>query len=511
MEEVIKKYNIRKDKSGLYRLNDIVKNMIKSKNPNSYMDRIKNKKRNKKSKNFYIDESQFLAILNKSRSKICKDALKILSPPEEIEPSELSKPSEAITTIDIDNNNFLFEGRKITVIHVNDEVWFKGKDIAKILEYQNTEQSLKQNIDDEDRIRFTDFDTYFQNGYPNTVKKQKSNTIFINESGLYSLIMRSKMKAAKSFQRWVTKEVLPSIRKTGTFDINQTVTPQIVYDLNDYVNKSCFYIINIRDNIYKYGISDNMARRGLEHINNFDSPKIIKIYELDNYSICRNIENKRNLLIKQLNINCFYDKDSDESVDDYKKNVNKECFITNNKYTISNILEYIDKYIEDYNNNNIYVELDMEKEKTKQSKEVTKQLQIKLEIKKLNIQELKIKSNMIKLNSISYNESDESDDNSELITIESSDDELNNIDYSDDEISKKKCIDCDIEIFKTSTRCNSCRNIKKFKENKNSRPSYKQLMKDLKNNTYVKVGEKYRVSDNAVRKWIKTYKKYNDI
>ena len=48
MEEVIKKYNIRKDKSGLYRLNDIVKNMIKSKNPSSYMDRIKNKKRNKR-------------------------------------------------------------------------------------------------------------------------------------------------------------------------------------------------------------------------------------------------------------------------------------------------------------------------------------------------------------------------------------------------------------------------------------------------------------------------------
>ena len=122
------------------------------------MDRIKNKKRNKKSKNFYVNEDQFIAILKKSRSKICKEALKILSPPEEIE------PSEAITTIDIANNNFLFEGRKITVIHVNDKIWFKGKDIAKILEYQNTEQSLKQNIDDEDRIRFTDFDTYFQNG-----------------------------------------------------------------------------------------------------------------------------------------------------------------------------------------------------------------------------------------------------------------------------------------------------------------------------------------------------------
>jgi len=528
MEEVIKKYNIRKDKSGLYRLNDIVKNMIKSKNPSSYMDRIKNKKRNKKSKNFYIDESQFLAILNKSRSKICKDALKILSPPEEIE------PSEAITIIDIANNNFLFEGNKITLIYVNNEIWFKGKDIAQILKYQDTEQSLKQNIDDEDRIRFTDFDTRFENGYSNTVtqngnllntvKKQHPHTIFINESGFYSLIMRSKMKAAKKFQRWVTKEVLPSIRKKGFYNLNQEVPPQIMYDLNDYINKSCFYIINIKDNIYKYGITDNMIRRANDHKYDFNFTNIVKIYELDNFTICRNIENKMNLLVKQLDIHCYFNKEANESSAEYKKNASKECFYTTNEYTLEYIYTFIEKYIESSQKfcNDLYINLEIEKEKTKQltlqleikklDSDKTKQLALQLEIKKLDFTKpTKSNNKQNDINSLIIDEeSDESiinipdDDSSEsdesIHTPEDENQYIENI---------NKCIDCDIDVFKTSTRCIKCESKRRFNINKHNRPAYKQLLQDLEGSSYVQVGKKYGVSDNAIRKWIKTYEKYD--
>ena len=54
---------------------------------------------------------------------------------------------------------------------------------------------------------------------------------------------------------------------------------------------------------------------------------IVKIYELDNFTICRNVENKMNLLVKQLGIHCFYDKDSDESLTEYKKNQVKNVFL----------------------------------------------------------------------------------------------------------------------------------------------------------------------------------------
>ena len=118
------------------------------------------------------------------------------------------------------------------------------------------------------------------------------------------------MEAAKKFKRWVTKEVLPSIRKTGSYSFKNQ--PKLLYDLNNFKNKSCFYILNIRDNLYKYGISDNMERRGNDHLNNFKNPRIVKIFELKNYSKCIAIEKNVNSLVKQLGIRCSYDIDNDK-------------------------------------------------------------------------------------------------------------------------------------------------------------------------------------------------------
>jgi hypothetical protein len=190
MEEVINKYNIHKDKSGLYRLNDIVNNMVKSKNPNNYMDRIKNKKRNKNNNYFYIDKDQFIAILKKSRTTICKEALKILLPDEPVFRENLQ--SEAITIIDIKNNNFLFEGNKIIVMNVNNEIWFKGKDIATILEYQNTNKAIITHLNKDDHNNFDNLRKKSGFNKGNIIGKNiQKNTIFINRNGLESLIIKS--------------------------------------------------------------------------------------------------------------------------------------------------------------------------------------------------------------------------------------------------------------------------------------------------------------------------------
>lgn len=108
-------------------------------------------------------------------------------------------------------------GRVRTLI-INNMPYFVGKDVAIALDYKDTSDALKRHIQPEDKLTrcFTD-------------SGQKRNMTVINESGLYSLIFGSKLETAKKFKRWVTSEVLPAIRKTGTYSIDTTfqypVTP----------------------------------------------------------------------------------------------------------------------------------------------------------------------------------------------------------------------------------------------------------------------------------------------
>ena len=88
------------------------------------------------------------------------------------------------------------------------EPWFLGKDVAKMLGYKKTENALMVHVDNEDKTT-----TLIQG----TGSNYKSRAIIINESGLYALILSSKLPQAKAFKRWVTSEVLPQIRKTGGY------------------------------------------------------------------------------------------------------------------------------------------------------------------------------------------------------------------------------------------------------------------------------------------------------
>ena len=94
-------------------------------------------------------------------------------------------------------------------IEKDGEPWFVGKDVATALGYSNASKAVSVHVSEEDRILKT-LEADSQNG--NVVKTQ---TALINESGLYSLILSSKLPAAKRFKHWVTSEVLPCIRKTG--------------------------------------------------------------------------------------------------------------------------------------------------------------------------------------------------------------------------------------------------------------------------------------------------------
>lgn len=99
---------------------------------------------------------------------------------------------------------------KVRTMEINGEPYFVGKDVAEILGYSNTRDALTKHVDSEDK---------------NTVAicdgKGNPNQTVINESGLYSLILSSKLPKAKEFKRWVTSEVLPSIRKHGAYAVDE--------------------------------------------------------------------------------------------------------------------------------------------------------------------------------------------------------------------------------------------------------------------------------------------------
>lgn len=96
----------------------------------------------------------------------------------------------------------------VRAVEVDGEPWFVGKDVAQALGYNDTDQALRKHVDDEDKLTRR-FDG----------SGQERSMTTINESGLYSLVLSSKLPGAKKFKRWVTAEVLPTIRKTGGYQL----------------------------------------------------------------------------------------------------------------------------------------------------------------------------------------------------------------------------------------------------------------------------------------------------
>ena len=104
------------------------------------------------------------------------------------------------------NEIFVFHGQEVRTVTINNEPWFVGKDVADILGYQNPQKAIRDHVDFEDKLT----EQIVQSG-------QNREMIIINESGLYSLILSSKLPQAKEFKRWVTSEVLLQIRQQGAY------------------------------------------------------------------------------------------------------------------------------------------------------------------------------------------------------------------------------------------------------------------------------------------------------
>lgn len=113
------------------------------------------------------------------------------------------------TNIEIFKNK---EFGQVRTMLIGKEPWFVGKDVAGILGYVNTRDALAKHVDNEDRTDGV--------AIRDSIGREQKVTV-INESGLYALIFGSKLESAKRFKHWVTSEVLPAIRKTGTYSAVQ--------------------------------------------------------------------------------------------------------------------------------------------------------------------------------------------------------------------------------------------------------------------------------------------------
>lgn len=111
----------------------------------------------------------------------------------------------------------------IRSIVVNDEPWFVGKDVAEILGYANQNEAVAEHVDIEDKLNSKSLSNFELN------LGQRGGWL-INETGLYSLVLSSKLPSAKQFKRWVTKEVLPMIRKTGGVYLSADAAERIIED-----------------------------------------------------------------------------------------------------------------------------------------------------------------------------------------------------------------------------------------------------------------------------------------
>lgn len=174
------------------------------------------------------------------------------------------------------NNLQVFENTefgKIRALEINGEPWFVGKDVADVLGYSNSRDALSKHVDEEDKNTVA-----FHDG-----NKGNPNQTIINESGLYSLILSSKLPGAKKFKRWVTSEILPSIRKTGGYQIPQS--PMDALKLMVQVAEENRQMIQAVDNdlqqfkqdmpilgIEESKITNAVKRKGLDCLGGKDTP-----------------------------------------------------------------------------------------------------------------------------------------------------------------------------------------------------------------------------------------------
>ena len=303
------------------------------------------------------------------------------------------------------NQPAIFTFNNKTFEYVNDiynKFWFDGKEIVLFIGYKDHINAIKDHIKDEYKKYLKDI---IRGGDSPPLNQYEKNSIYISEEGLYQLLTTSRLDndIIKIFQKWVFDEILPSIRKTGKYEIpNMFSNIKSFYNdhmITPFLGKKVVYlgitsniVINngIVEYLAKYGKTGGITRRDIdEHRKFFNDFKVVFIRECDNYE---DIEKLFELELKALEL---YRKVEIKGV------MCKELFTVKEDYTMDNIINMLNKLIDnnplksiEEKNNKIKelesnLELEKLKEMTKQRGLENEKIKLEIELKKL---ELKLRS-----------------------------------------------------------------------------------------------------------------------
>ena len=193
------------------------------------------------------------------------------------------------TIIDLFNNTLIYNSNKIDfLIDIENNIWFKFISISKLLNYKSNKDALRDLVNKENKKLLKKIKVL-------TKIKDHPNTVFINEKGIYSFLIKSRMKNAKDFQLWLINEVLPNLRKYGKYELNKKIKLKLknlnkkikILEKNNKILKTNMtkhkyprgthvYIIE-DDNKYKIGYTDDLEKR-LQTYNTGKADKLNYVY-----------------------------------------------------------------------------------------------------------------------------------------------------------------------------------------------------------------------------------------
>lgn len=169
-----------------------------------------------------ISGSEVADIIRSAVDKKCMEESEALANADNEDVDPVAEQDTFHEPIDDDENDIVSfvsdEFGMIRIVKIDDEPWFVGKDVAQVLGYEKPRNAIATHVDEDDALKW---------GVTDSLGRNQEMTI-INESGLYSLILSSKLPTAKRFKKWVTSEVLPSIRKHGAYMTPQTLEAAIL-------------------------------------------------------------------------------------------------------------------------------------------------------------------------------------------------------------------------------------------------------------------------------------------
>lgn len=170
------------------------------------------------------------------------------------------------------DNNFVSYGKKKihTIIDFNNEIWFNARDITSSLRYKDSKNAIGAHVDSEDTIQLK----YIQYDEINNNHTKHPNSKYLNESGLWSLLISSKMPETKKFRRWITHCVLPSIRKYGYYKLKKNTDNEI-----NLLTKQINYLVAENEKIKKDNRKKNFPKGGIVYAIDY-SDEYNKIYRI---------------------------------------------------------------------------------------------------------------------------------------------------------------------------------------------------------------------------------------